>query len=657
MISRAVGCQSPDQVHWSKSGEVFMLFKKELLLLKTKKEADIDASDLSGMFTSYRFAGTLMDWENMLISVLSDNEVVRVGQAKRHSQGQQNENNLIEIDCSELGVDLSCQTLIAGVTDSFNGYLMREVHGDLKLQCLLNERIAVLEGGIDTSKVLTLSQLTKLRIHSIAWTGKIDFEYIGIPVWPIVAESAFVVMTESSTTWFYMMSEDGNPKRLFSFETGLTVAKDGDEYVRKCKISDWIKDSGSDFVIAYLLMITTRNRVLLRQLRFSSGTKTLEMNSEFSETINGAQGIISTADFKKLGKHLQMLTILSTDKLQFVALNAKGIDERRETSLFGTRIQCTSMVQFVTSREADYHIILHTVVANPHRDLLYLKVDIPSLNSFSQAGPIVGKKYNYRKELPVDELPLFEKLNELREVSIFRILSLSLDPSGKFIGLLSSIYDPDQPIDGRIVSHREDVEFSVIPAYAKGNTFDTLLDIDTFNSVQSAPVLRIQSYHFLRSVLPEEDKTFELGEDSRASDHVVFEKKIDPESCLQQNLILSSLSDKVRLTNTFNDHAANKSNLERLAKIVVEMVRTGRIEISSEYDQLMCQQYLRLLGLAAPKGFWGKYESRHKIRIPIPGLPDTWETFAIGSTGNSPDHEGKLQPLLLRKDIVGRRAS
>ncbi|VEU21982.1 DEKNAAC102964 [Brettanomyces naardenensis] len=640
-ISRAVGAHFPDQVKWSKDGGVFLLFKKDLIMLKTKKTNEADVTELGELFTPFQFSGTFMNWENYLMSVLCDDEIIRMGQAKRHIQGQQNDSSLTELACSESGISSSGGIMITLVTDSLNGYLVTETHGDLQLVCSLNKLIAELDGDMDIRNVLRADQLARLRIHTMGWANKLDFDRIGTPIWPIVSESLFVLFTESSTTWFYRINEEKDlPERVFSFETGLTVSHDDDEYVRKCKISEWMKGNSKSAVVSYLLMITSKNRVLIRKLMFNLKDKQVGMVSEFDEVLDVVPGIISTGEFKKIGDQTVVLSILSTACLQFVVLSPQGIVEKFESDLLGTQVQCTSLVQFVSNREEDSHLIFHTLVANSYRDLVHLKIDLPSSRSFANSGPILSKRYNYRQPLDVSDeerLPLFNKLKLLGKTSNFRILSLTSDPTGKFLGLLTSLHDPEQPIDGRIISHREDLSFSVIPVLDSDNSFDILLDSAVFNSVQSAPILRLQSYQFLRSVLPDVEKTFDLGEDTGTARQVVFEKDMDPVSCLQQNLILSSLSEKVRLTNTFNPSSINRSNLERLAKIVVELVRTGKLDLSSGYDQLMCQQYLRLLGLGAPNGFWGKYESRKEVTIPISGLDGIVETFPLGSIGPTTD--------------------
>ncbi len=634
-ITRCVGTHLPDQIQWSSEGGIILLFKKELLYLKARDKPDPDPKDIGELVTSYRYSGTLMNWENFLISILCDNETVRMGQTKSHVLGQQNDNNPIEVNFSESGVSNSGGPLITIVTDSLNGYLLEEKNGDLKMISVLNKYIAEQE-TIDIKNVLTMDKLAKLRIHSIAWLHKINIDSITSSVWPRLPESTFIVFTECSTTYLYLIDPGTNePVRKLSFDTLLEVENPGDEYVKKSKTSDWIHSDDDDTIlVSYIVMITSRERVILKALNFDTNSKELTLDQTFIESFN-YNSRISTIRFKKVGEYRIVLSILSTNKVTFVVLSHKQQVQKLERDLFGNHFQCNSMTQFVVNREADSHVIFYTLISDMLSNFIYLKIDLPSADSFAGCGPIYGKRLNYRSSIEASEnLPIFAYLNDLAKKGSYRILSMEIDPSGNFLGLLTSLFDRTQPIDGRIISHHDNIYFSVIPVTSSKLDYSIFRELNVFNCVQSSPLLKVQTMNFMKYLdclaTNEGSINFRKQKPSDGSIVVPYDQSMSLDGYLQKNLILSAQSEQIRINNIFADEPRDNSNQQRLARLVIELLRTKRVQMSSVYDRLMCRQFLHLLGLPE-EGYFSKAGDKDKLVLPVPGVPGLSETFDFPS--------------------------
>lgn len=637
-ITRCVGTHLPDQIHWSSEGGVMLLFKKELLYLKARNQPDSDPKDIGELVTSYRYSGTLMNWENYLISVLCDNEAIRIGQTKSHVLGQQNDNNPIEVDFSESGVSKSGGPLITVVTDSLNGYLLEEKDGDLKMVSLLNKSIAERE-TMDINNVLTMDKLGKLRIHSISWVHKIDIDSVTPPVWPRMPENTFIVFTESSTTSLYAINPKTNkPERNGSFDTSLTLETSDDEYVRKSKISDWVhSELDSAILISYVAMITSKNRVILKALNFDTRSKKLFVDSTFTKILD-YNSRISAVKFKKVGESQIVLSTVSTNKIKFIILSDKKHIQLLERDLFGNNFQCNSLTQFVINRDADSHVILYTFISDMLSNFIYLKIDLPSKSPFANCGPIYGKKMNYRSVIQATEnLPIFDHLNGLRKKGSYRILSMEIDPSGKFLGLLTSLFDRTQPVDGRIVSHHDNIYFSVVPVTKSKLDYSIFHNLNVFSCVQSSPLLKVQTMNFTKYLdrHDADNKTIDVEKQEISDGSIVvpFEDGMSCEAYLQKNLILSPQSEQVRINNTLMtliNQSQDDGNQLRLARSIIELVRTKRVEMSSVYDRLMCRQFLRLLGLPE-EGSSNILGDKNNLALPVPGAPDLSETFTFTS--------------------------
>lgn len=614
-ITRYVGSSMPDQIHWSKDGNLLIIFKKDLMLLKPKREIQQPITKLKDIYTSTGFSGSLLSWENYIMSVACNNEVVRVGQSKRHAQGLQNDNNLTEVAFSEQGIISSGESLITAVTDSFNGYIIKEVHGELKLICLLNQYIAE-DNSVDISKILKMDQLSEIRIHSIAWTQQIDQKLISPPIWPIIPENIFVVLTESPLTYFYTIDSNNHPVKLTSFDTGLKVEKEDDEYGRKALISEWI-DERNGTLVSYLAILTTYNRIVIKRLTFCGSTFAVDDHFNFEE--DSSDGAISILKFKKVGNSFTILSVVSTNRISFVVFDSKGVQQQIHSHLFGIKVQFNSIAQGLTNRKGDDHTIFHTLLSDEDRDLIHLKLDLPSLTSFKNCGPIYGNSFNYRKKIDSDELPIFDKLNELLNDSVFRILSISIDPSESFLGLLTSKFDPTQSIDGRIVSHHSDVSFSIIPFFSD---LRSPMPNSEFNSVQYSPNYMIQRSRLFQC-FSEEIKS--VDKPSHSEKLVIRHEYSAPSKCLQANLYLSPESERTRTYNIYHRESMDNSNQKLLANLVVEFLHNKQVSMTTSYDQLLYLQYLRLIN-----GDVLKAQARTgKVEIEIPGMNGIKETFSL----------------------------
>lgn len=574
-----------DQVQWSMDGDVGLVSRNNLLLLSPNPDRSVQINGIDDIFTTYRLDGTLSQWKNPLALIVCNGEVVRAGQAQRGSSNQLNQTNLIELSWSQSGVSQTARSMVLAVTDAMTANLLKVIPSEVEVVCNLNELIARIE-GIDTSKVIEMEQLAQLRVHSVPWVGKVKYSDITSPIWPLKQEAAFVVFTEASKTWVYGVKND-QPYRLKSFETGLEVKNDGDEYVRKAKISDWIDGT------AYIGIVTTKNRVIVKKIGPSFDV------TDVKSQINAKGSVVSTLHWKRVDG-IVVLTIVTSKKVEFVFFGSKAHLSSFETSLYGTTVQCNSIAQWSVVRDVDNHIILHTLVSNAHKDLIYLRMDLPK-SKLQNAGPIVGKRFNYKQRIESEELAIFAQLTKLNESGPFRINSLAEDPSGGVIGMVTSMVHPSTPIDGRIVSNREDVAFSVIPT----GTFD-----GTFNTIQASPAFLVQLQQLSGQTVPLEPLE-QL--------HSEVDESTDPITVLQ-SLMLSSKLEQIRVRNILGQEPVNKSALTELARIVVRLVEAGSLQVVSERDRLAYASYRAVLGLAS--------EDSVPVELEIPGM-DLTVTFVL----------------------------
>ncbi|GMM28649.1 hypothetical protein DAMA08_013650 [Martiniozyma asiatica (nom. inval.)] len=627
-------CPLATGITHTKDGSVYCLFKNDLVILQPKitNTAANLSNKLADYFTSVKLSGSLNKNENVLRNCLAINSEPRIGEARQHVSS--NGVKIIHLSSSNSGISNTKNCLILAVTDTLNGYLYEYNDGSMNCISVLNSIIADNE-DVNVNGIISKQQLATIRIRKLVWLEGINYKHIRRPIWPLITNSLFVCITESSLAHIYKYDdEDLTAKKVFDFDLEL----ENEEYGVDCEVSKWI-NSEKGVISCYIGVITNRNKFIFKcaelalddnQLTVRDGNYVIDLDSplvlfQLASSVESNEALVLCCSIKTLKIH-NISTCL------FVEIPIKS------------SIAMENMTYFEDSQNSG---LIHVILVNTFGSLIHVQYYTPS-NQFEV------NYYNYFEHINDSSLPLFDKINSLndniRDKNV--ILSLSTDPTKTFLEFTYQPVNFTTTVDFSN-SKRETINFSIIKAHRNGKV--DFENFEHFNSIQTSPTFwrvindisialdrntELQDYSYVPSSMMQElasavmkplkrEKSAEANnngvvstvdentENNNNSNSIIIKKEKDVPTDLEilqdsesdplqyadlsESMYLNPQLEKIRIDTTRAGSLLTKNSrliiLKKLAKKALEIIENYDIKFVSDEDIFIYNQYSKLLGV------------------------------------------------------------
>lgn len=590
VITRELPAIGVDRVQGSKDGQILIQVKNGIVLLNTNENCNGRPKSLSDLFTLARLSVPAFKCENFFRNVAHDG-MPKLGEAKVYT-GVNEALSFTSVSISDSGVSQNLKCLYLTVTDAYNGIIFNYETGSLNPICTLNEEIARLE-DINTEILLSEDDMRKLRINHLAWLKGIDYKYLQNPVWPLATSSLFMCFTETSDIWVYRYDCFSNKiNRVFSFDMHLDSADN--EHVLYYSQSDWIENKEVvDTLELYFqfAVVTSKNRIIVNKCSFNINANDWRVQKEEStEQILEVNDYITDLQVFTIGGE-NILTVVFSNSMKMYALN--GEPKLLELAL-GNIVVMDNLIQF---RDSQNESVLHSVLTNNFGELVHIKADTHAFRVIS------NEKHNYQEIIQSEELPLFEKLNDLNSVESFVIDSLNMDPTGNFIYMLHSTSNLKSNFEFTN-SKKDPISFAIIKAGQQSKI--DFGNVSDFNSILSSPIYWKGMSCVTQGLdvdVVKADVQIKVEADANA-DSGIGDKTKDKSGILKK-LFLNPELDKERVANVIGggvlDKAFKRKIQRMLAQEVLSLVDGDVVDTQSEEDMFIYFQYSKLVGRKIPE--------------------------------------------------------
>ncbi|ODV84081.1 hypothetical protein CANARDRAFT_9074 [[Candida] arabinofermentans NRRL YB-2248] len=564
----------PDNQEWCDDGTLSIIGRKELIILKPRNLKADSIAAVSELFTLKRQTGSIRTLNNLLYDAFTDDETIRVGQV----QGMEL-NSAVECNWSSCGVNGGDKSAVLSVvTDTMSGFILEnDRFSEWVIVASLHEAIIKFENmrknqrKIDLKKMITSKDLSKLRIHSVAWSKNIEPENFTTTIWPIKPSSLFLVCTEDTEVWCYYLDENKEIHRLNKFD--LTECEPDDVYIKKCKISDWIYTDKTNQLHCYVGVNLTNNQVIIKKMIYDFNSQSVFFE-DFKEVVPQSSRLTSCFDFRLLSDGAIGVCVVSTNKLSMGIIIGDAI-KVKESDLKETFVNLVSCIQYGDAKE--HNVIL----SNQLKDLIILKY------SWCESDNMELHKFDYSKRMENSlSNPLISKLNEINKTNKSSLISIALHPSGAFVSMVHTIKQPY--VDTRTSADKE-ASLSIVPLTRTNLPVDSILNRWSINYRAS---YKNQTYMLLKSVDGEMDLKLEKPPELKID---FTDEKPNLTEILQTNLYLSQISESTRLYSLVQSFES-QNLLKTIASIVVQYIdKFEELDKLEDLDRLMYYSYCKLL--------------------------------------------------------------
>lgn len=599
VITRELSTIGADRVQGSKDGRILIQVKNGIVLLNTNENCHGKPKGLSDLFTLARLSVPSFKCENFFRNVAHEG-MPKLGEAKVNS-GANEPISFTSVSVSDSGVSENLQCLYLTVTDAYNGIIFNYETGSLNPICILNDEIAELE-SIETDSLLTENDMRKLRINYLVWLKGIDYKYLQNPVWPLATSSLFICFTEASETWVYKYDCFTNSiSRVFSFDLHLDSVQN--EHVLYYKASDWLVNKNTEQAELYyqFAVVTSKNRVIVRKcsVDLSENSWRVEEEAVGGTGLEFDDSVVNIGIQTIGGKNMLSVALPNAIKMVTLDEDPKVVDISLDNV-----VVMDNFIQFADSR---HRSVLHSILTNRLGELRHIKLDMEKFEVVSSG------KYNYQQIIESEELPLFEKLNDLNSLDSFVIDSLNTDPTGSLIYMLHSTSHLKSNFEFTN-SKKDPISFAIVKA--DWNRRVDFEDVSNFNSILSSPTYWKGMSSIMKGlhVDVDVDVKMEVEEadadaDAASKADAVLGNGGEPatkdRSSLLKELFLSPELDKERVANVIGGASLNKAFRRKIQRMiateVLALMDADVLDTQSEEDMFIYFQFSKLVERKIPE--------------------------------------------------------
>ena len=594
VITRELSTIGADRVQGSKDGRILIQVKNGIVLLNTNENCHGKPKGLSDLFTLARLSVPSFKCENFFKNIAHEG-MPKLGEAKVNA-GANEPISFTSVSVSDSGVSKNLQCLYLSVTDAYNGIIFTYETGSLNPICILNEEIAELE-SIETDSLLTEDDMRKLRINFLVWLKGIDYKYLQNPVWPLATSSLFICFTESSEIWVYKYDCFTNTiSRVFSFDLHLNSVQN--EHVLYYKPSEWLANQTTEQTELYFqfAVVTSKNRVIVRKCLINLSEKSWRVEEEAV----GGQGLEFDYCVVNIGIHtIKQKNILSVVLPNAIKIFTLDRDAKAVELSLDNVVVMDNFIQFADSGNSS---VLHSILTNSLGELRHIKLDVEKFEVISNG------KYNYQEIIESEEIPLFEKLNDLNSLDSFVINSLNMDPTGNLIYMLHSTSHLKSNFEFTN-SKKDPISFAIVKADRNSRVdFD---DVSNFNSILSSPIYWKGMSSIMKGLDAEVDVDMDVDVKMEAEEADTAHKddtggqSTKDRSSLLKELFLNPELDKERVANVIGGASLDKAFKRKIQRMiateVLALMDRDVLDTQSEEDMFIYFQYSKLVERKIPE--------------------------------------------------------
>lgn len=585
-IMREVPSYGINKIQASKDGQILIQSKNGFLMLNTNANCT-NTKCLSDLYTLSRLSIPSVNEKNANFFA----NVVHQGTSKFDEYKSTFNNNdtilFTNFSISESGVNQNFKCLYLSVSDCYNGIIFNYENGSLNPIIQVNEEIAKLE-NLNMKSLLTADEIRKLRINYMTWMKSIDYCSIKEPIWPLTTSSLFFCFTETNENWIYRYNNKDNTISRY-LPINIDMNYHDNEYVLYMEQTEWKHDKNRsvDLYISYLAIVTSKNRLIIKSCLFDISKNSLTVLEDF-RVLEIDDYIVRIKCYNCNDKH--MLILLLPNSIQLVNL-AENLKEQTNCSKVDLDNVFT-MDNLIHFNFTDFNTRWDLLLTNNFGELVHIRYDIQD----SDISVIFNNKYDYQKRIESNELPLFDKLNDLTSNETIVIDSLNLDSTSNLIYMLysSSYIKSKLEFSSSLKKDNKAIGMQLSIVKSRFDSKVSSKDIDKFNCIYSSPMY----WKSMNLLLPGiEEYTTSNGNDT------VYE--IEEGGSLLKKLFLNLSLDKERLYNVIYNDAGNKQFKSKiqglLAKEILSLMDNEKLDTNSEEDMFIYFQYCKILGRKIPE--------------------------------------------------------